>query len=50
METVTILPAEWVGKAAHDKEGILTIGTGDNIVSFTFKLKAQCLDGGKTNV
>jgi hypothetical protein len=32
METVTILPAEWVGKAAHDKEGILTIGTGDNIV------------------
>jgi len=32
METVTILPAEWVGKAAHDKDGMLTIGTGDKVV------------------
>jgi hypothetical protein len=32
METFTILPAEWVGKAAHDKDGILTIGTGDKVV------------------
>lgn len=27
-----ILPAEWVGKAAHDKNGMLTIGTGDKVV------------------
>lgn len=32
METFTVLPAEWVGKAAHDKDGILTIGTGDKVV------------------
>ena len=32
METFTILPAEWVGKAAHDANGILTIGTGDKVV------------------
>jgi len=29
---MTILPAEWVGKAAHDKDGMLTIGTGDKVV------------------
>ena len=28
----TILPAEWVGKAAHDKNGFLTIGTGEHTV------------------
>ena len=29
---MTVLPAEWVGKAAHDKDGMLTIGTGDKVV------------------
>jgi len=29
---MTILPAEWVGKAAHDKDGMLTIGIGDKVV------------------
>lgn len=28
----TVLPAEWVGKAAHDKNGFLTIGTGEHTV------------------
>lgn len=30
---MTILPAEWVGKAAHDENGMLTIGTGDQVVN-----------------
>ena len=34
-EPITTLPAEWVGKAAHDENGILTIGTGDNIVKLS---------------
>jgi hypothetical protein len=29
---MVILSAEFVGKAAHDKNGMLTIGTGDKIV------------------
>ena len=28
----TVLPAEWVGKAAHDENGFLTIGTGEHTV------------------
>lgn len=32
MEIVTILPAEYIGEAAHDENGVLTIGTGDKTV------------------
>lgn len=29
---MTILPAEYMGEAAHNEQGILNIGTGNNIV------------------
>jgi hypothetical protein len=32
MDTFKILPAEHVGQAAHDKDGFLTIGTGNKTV------------------
>ena len=30
--SVHILPVEYVGEAAHDKDGVLRIGEGDNVV------------------